>query len=249
MQFYFLYSKRIFSLDRTFFSLNLRCRTFTQTKPLRLERTEKIVIKLLGDFARIFLDQGIITTDDLKLPKTKLWKIVAEIATSGKIFYSIDHTVDILLQAELFYSAKQYHFAKVFYSMFFEHSLNYLIRQECERREISDKVIMDITRSVDIFGKLTWLPILIGLKAFSAAHLKTIKRLADDRNGFVHYKWKLIEDYDKKLGKNIKLEAEIELQFESIKRAVKYMRFYSSTSLYKGKKAVIEAKFGKQRGK
>lgn len=59
------------------------------------------------------------------------------------------------------------------------------------QRRFDDKTRLDIIRSVDIYGKFTWLPKVLGHKVFNLAHMKTIKNLADDRNAFIHYKWNI----------------------------------------------------------
>lgn len=119
--------------------------------------------------------------------------------------------------------------------MYFEHSLNALIQNKCQRRNIEEKMKNDIIRSIDIYGKLTWLPKLLGFKNFNANHLKAIKQLADDRNIFIHYKWKTDPD-------ELPKESELETEFKNIKLAVRYMKSYETNLFFRKSKNKLAAK-------
>ena len=180
--------------------------------------------------------KGVFSKDDIKLPRKELLdKVFAYISKNG-FPVTIDHRDDITTQADYFVQNKKYEYAKVFYAMYFEHTLNGLIENECYKRKFDDKTRLDIIRSVDIYGKLTWLPKLLGYKVFHLNHLKTIKNLADERNAFVHYKWNT-QPEDTNETDN---EKELKENFKKIKAAVKYMKRYEAEILYDGSKAKIQ---------
>lgn len=149
---------------------------------------------------------------------------------------AIDHRCDILLQAEVFYENGNYEYAKVFYAMFFEHSLNFIIENECYKRKINEKMQKEIIKNINIQGKLTWLLALFGYKKFNQHHLVTIKKLIDNRNAFIHYKWQPTPD------NNNDIKLQMDKEFKRIKSAVKYIKCYEATIFYKKNKGKLNAK-------
>lgn len=179
--------------------------------------------------------KGVLSREDLEMPNENLFDKAFSFISKNGFPIVVDHRDDILSQANYFLASKKYEYSKVFYAMYFEHTLNGLIENECQRRKIDDKTKSDIIRSVDIYGKLTWIPKLLGFKSFNATHLKTIKGLCDDRNAFVHYKWKPETDENE----NSADEKFHENYFKNIKAAVKYMKQYESGIFFNGKKSTI----------
>jgi len=173
-------------------------------------------------------------SDDLKLSQNDFIQKIQQLTNKSNFqFLTIDHRDSILQKAYDFFEAKEYNLGKVFFAMFFEHSLNSIIDHECFKRKISEKVKIEIIKSVDMNGKLTWLLQLLGLPAFNDNHRKTIKKIADDRNAFIHYKWKAV-DMDER-----KQETD---ELKKIKLALRYMKKYETNILFRNKKQKLERK-------
>jgi hypothetical protein len=109
----------------------------------------------------------------------------------------------------------------MFVATFFEHSINYIIKLACERKGISDKTIKDIIKSSSIESKYTWLLALLDAPTFNNGHYITVRRIADRRNAFVHYKWQAEPD---KSDHQTKEEKAIEELTRASKTAIKYMK-------------------------
>ena len=192
--------------------------------------------QLFSEIVHSFYADGTLTESDLKLPTREFLDKFLSIVKKTDLKPIVDYRETILSQAEEFLRQKQFEYATVFFAMFFEHTLNGIIHTECKRRHIEEKDQSTIIRSVDLYGKLTWLPLLLGHKKFNEKHLKTIKLLADKRNAFVHYKWKMeVED-------EVVEDLKIQEQFKQVKAAVKYIRLYESNFFYLKNKKNIASK-------
>ena len=182
--------------------------------------------------------KGILTEEDLQLPTDEFYSKFLKIVKESEVAIVTDYRGGIQQEAENYYKSKHYDYARLFYATFFEHSLNGLIKNECEKRKINEKTKTDIIRSVDLYGKLTWLPKLLGFKEFNKNHIKTIKRLAEQRNSFVHYKWNpSSDDLD-----NLQSDVELIEEFKKIKLAVKYMKSYESHVYFRRSKGKLRDK-------
>lgn len=201
--------------------------------PMDIEKNLKADI--FHDVVNNLFVRGELTELDLNLSKKEL---IVKISKLIGYFDGIviDYRFDILSQAEVFYENGNYEYAKVFYAMFFEHSLNCIIENECYKRKIDKKMQIEITKNINIQGKLTWLLALFGYKKFNQHHLVTIKKLIDNRNAFIHYKWQPIPDNNE----DIKLQ--MDKEFEKIKSAVKYMKCYEAFIFYEKNKGKLNAK-------
>lgn len=147
--------------------------------------------------------------------------------------FVVDHTETILSTAKEYSKKENYDYAKMFYALFFEHSTNGLINSECTKRKISRVFINEILR-LELKQKLTWLLELLKLPKYRSNNLITIKKLFDERNAFVHYKYKP-EPGD--IVANVEKEKEgNEKQIEDIKKVVEYHKTYIAKALYGGKK-------------
>lgn len=70
-----------------------------------------------------------------------------------------------------------------------EHAVNSLLMQQCRRKRISEKSIRELLRGVNLAVKTTGLWELAGLPTVDPVILARIKRISEQRNSFVHYKW------------------------------------------------------------
>ncbi|WP_298529525.1 hypothetical protein [uncultured Christiangramia sp.] len=137
----------------------------------------------------------------------------------------IDHSDDILTKARKFRKEEQYDYAKIFYALFFEHIINDIIFYFCITRKIQEKERKEITRSINISGKYSWLLQIFGFPKFKDKHLKTIKKLAEERNAFIHYKWTHSFSLNEKIDRE---EKEIDKrEFQKIEKTVRYTKAYN----------------------
>ena len=189
------------------------------------------------------ISKGKLTEKDLMLPQEVLKKKIHDLIERTEIVFVKDHRDNILKEADNFFIQKDYDFAKVLYAMFFEHTINRLISIECEKKEIDEKTKNDIIRSIDIHGKLSWLPRILGFPNFNDNYRRIIKKLSDDRNSFIHYKWKSFEEDEvNETNKN-----NVEEEFNNIKLAIKYIKRYTTIILYRRSKSKFEDKFKKKK--
>jgi hypothetical protein len=181
---------------------------------------------------------GLLTDDDIE-SKHKLIAAIKRIFEHRDIDnLVIDYTDSILSKAREFKNKREYNYARVFYATFFEHEINELIHLYCIRKKIDANTQKDIIQSVNTYGKYSWLLEIMSYPKFNKIHKITIKSLADNRNSFIHYKWKenpkAWDFFDKE-----KYESDINKEFESIENAVKYFKNYLNRIKYKGKKTQI----------
>ena len=138
---------------------------------------------------------------------------------------------------------------KVFYALFFEHTINRIIHHVCtETLRVFPKTAIEVIK-LPLHAKLTWVPELLGLKKFKESHVNVIKKVADDRNAFLHYKW-IGETYaasklGKRAAKRKKQLDQIEKELVVIKKAMKYTRYIEAHAIYGGRKGTIDGKFKK----
>jgi hypothetical protein len=201
----------------------------------------KLGDEVIENIIQSFFSHGTLTEDDLKLSNIEFFTKLRKMIKGLKLGLVTDHRSSILKQAELFYQNKSYEYSRIFYAMFFEHSLNGILENECQRRKFDEKTRTDIIRSIDIHGKLTWLPLLLGHKKLNPKYVRVIKKLADDRNSFIHYKWKVDLDDDTVLVS----DSQITEEFKNIKSAVRYIKFYESHNFFRKHKKIIRSKVRK----
>ncbi len=213
-------------------------KTTVQQVPSFKGKDKIMAIKVAKTFINSLFTQGHLTQQDLSLPKEEFEKKIKDLVDRSELSIGVDHRDDLIKKADTLVWQKEHEYAKVLYAMFFEHSINYLISHECQKRKIDEKTKIEIIKSVDIFGKLTWLLKLLDFPKFNDTYKSIIKKLSDDRNAFIHYKWKA--DNEKDANKtNPKI---IDEEFKKIKSAVKYMKHYSTTLLYQKNKNKLDKK-------
>jgi hypothetical protein len=136
-----------------------------------------------------FFKSGHLTEHDIKSKKALTEKLLSLIEKEISLKIVINHKDSILDMARELKDQGQYDFAKMFYALFFEHSINDIINTECFRRNITTKSKNDVLRHVNLHGKFGWLRELLELPVFNVKHYKTIMKVADERNAFIHYKF------------------------------------------------------------
>ena len=66
-----------------------------------------------------------------------------------------------------------------------------------QRKKINKKTEGEIIRGVSFIGKCTWLLTIFGLPVLKQNYLISIMKIAEERNSYMHYKWKPETDTDK----------------------------------------------------
>ena len=155
---------------------------------------------------------------------------------------TIDYRETLIDYAEKSLSDDQANFGRLFYALYFEHTINSIINLYCIRNKIKKETAKKIIRS-PIHNKFTWLLELLKFPPIKEEYFKIINDLFENRNAFVHYKWPIesifekdIEDIEYSNDKTIE-------EFNKIRKAVSYIKKYESRIRYNGNKKKIEDYF------
>lgn len=200
------------------------------------EKDLKILKKVVGDtffpqLVNSLIKEGIINNDDLDDKLLVLQKVKQYLNKNKNLEFPIitDYRTNILELAESNYN-KNYEFSITLYATYIEHTLNSLINIYCESKDIGEKTQAEIIRNVNFKGKYTWLLKLMGYSGINNKYLNLIQKISDERNSFIHYKWKISNDKNP--------SSEIELI--EIKKLVKYLKTYETRINYNGNKYKIK---------
>ena len=194
---------------------------------------KKAAKDIIGSVLKSMVLKGLIDIEELNERELLLEKI-RELLPTLDIAIIVDHRPDILKQADWYYSQKEYNYAILFYTIFFEHSINNVIIVKLQNLKISEKSRKEILRSLSIATKFGWFLEVVGLPKFNEKYKKTITRLSEERNTFVHYKWN--PDIDDTTTNTPKSEVDL----GEIKACVKYMKNYESKNLFFGNKSSVD---------
>ena len=185
---------------------------------------------------------GEITDEDL-LDWGKLKRKMLAL-TKKNVHFSIvvDHRENIIDTARKYKKENNHEYATLFYAIFFEHTLNNIIERVCTRNKINKKTTNEIIKSVSIDGKLNWLPKLLKIPEINNVHKALIRKNADNRNAFVHYKFNPGHD-DPKIEKQEKLNRTDSL--DKLEKSVAYIKKYESRVTFDNKKGLFKKNFKK----
>ena len=184
---------------------------------------------------------GEITDEDL-LDWTKLKKKMLALTKKVQFGIVLDHRDNIIETARKYKKEKKHEYAILFYAIFFEHTLNSIIERVCARNKINKKTTNDIIKSVSIDGKLNWLPQLLKIPEINNVHKGLIKKNADERNAFVHYKFNPGHDDPKVEDQEEKNRI---ANLDKLEKTVAYIKQYESRVTYDNKKGVFKKNFKK----
>ncbi|MFT3844059.1 MAG: hypothetical protein QM725_03325 [Lacibacter sp.] len=203
---------------------------------------DKLAKSILPDFINSLHKEGIISESDLSDKKIVFEKLRGYMAKNkGNINWEIfvDHRETLIKVAETEIKKGHFEFAVALYATFIEHTLNRIVHLACSSKKIDNKIQTEIIRSVNIIGKCTWLIKLLDLPTIRQENVKTILSISDERNAYIHYKWKPETDTDKipDLDKEKKEEDE---KIKKIKSLLRYLKTYETKLEYKGKKKHID---------
>jgi hypothetical protein len=148
--------------------------------------------------------------------------------------HATDHTDDLRRLAKTLQKDGKVWISCTLYATWFEHMLNWLIDISLGRRNYSAEVTRQVIRDVPLPGKVGWLLPILGLPALREEHAAKIRKLAEFRNSFVHYKWtaRQFEERDSH-------KAELTKLLEAIEKTTRYVQRYVSTVQLGGNKARI----------
>jgi len=151
--------------------------------------------KIINNLARRFLKQTIakaVSQGKIDLHnKDKAWEwILSQIQIIGKIDTPTCYEEDILKQANYFFENGKNEFALMFYATFIEHSLNWMLVCIMAKKGMNESQRTEIIRSANIQTKYGWLWELFELPQINNRIKENIKKISEQRNTFIHYKWK-----------------------------------------------------------
>jgi hypothetical protein len=109
-----------------------------------------------------------------------------------------DHRPTLLEEARRAATEDRLMIATVLYATFFEHTLNDLVLAGCARSKLDEAIAMRLVRASSVFDKTGDLLADIGLPPFPSETATIIRKIAELRNEFVHYKWIGRRDEEKK---------------------------------------------------
>lgn len=148
---------------------------------------------------------------------------------------NVDYKDTLLMEARRWTKDRHNHVMGVmFYAIWIEHWLNHCIATLAKKRHVpSADVLALIRESID--AKRTWILPLLGAGRLPPSQSATIKRIAEKRNEFVHYKWttKPFESaFDDPDVPDIAASAE---------RLVAYLRRYENRELFGGWRGTLRS--------
>lgn len=184
---------------------------------------------------------GEITDEDFKDFRKLTIKLLA-FTKKKQLGMVVDHREDIVETARKYKKEKDYDYATLFYSIYFEHTLNSIIERVCTRNKLDKKTINEILKNVSIEGKLSWLPCLLKIPNINITHKNLIKKNADNRNAFVHYKFNAGHG-DPKI-ENQEEQNRI-ATINNLEKTVTYLKKYESRIIYNNNKGHFKNNFKK----
>ncbi len=181
------------------------------------------------------LNDGILTIDDVNDKATLSKKLLLNLK---KIRFEIvvDHADNLLETAKSFKNNGDINKAKLFYATFIEHELNKIIVHVCERKNLDRKTINEIIKSINIIGKLTWFPTLLGIPKITDKHKKVVLKMSDERNAYIHYKHN-----PSKESESVSEREKGHIEVEQIIKTISYFRQYSSRIIFDKRKGLIDS--------
>jgi hypothetical protein len=148
--------------------------------------------------------------------------------------FVIDHRENLLAEARRYVESDNNELGCLFYAVWFEHWINALIANLGYRKKLQEKETILIIRELSFHGKLALIPTLFELPKLNKNYVDTMLKVAEIRNGFIHYKWQ---------GKSEQVENqqkdELDKLIQNIGKVVKYLKSYEARHLYHGQKKML----------
>jgi hypothetical protein len=108
---------------------------------------------------------------------------------SARLLFTVDHTSSLRRLASQFEDEGNVGLATMLYATWAEHVLNHLVSIGLARQGKPDTLVKEVIREVSFGAKVSWLLVILGFTAIPKSHADRLRRLAELRNQFVHYKW------------------------------------------------------------
>ncbi|MBM9547443.1 hypothetical protein JWG40_10480 [Leptospira sp. 201903074] len=192
--------------------------------------THRQAVQFFKQFAESLLGTGHLETNDF-YDKEVLNKKILKIVRKSNLNLVIDHRNEIKKLAEQFSADNYLEVSVIFYALYFEHTLNYIIFLQLTKVKKSNEVIKNIIKKSNIEEKLGWVLELIGLPKINSKYKKVIISVSKERNIFIHYKW-LEDTMDYRINlKNLTKSTEIN-------KAITYLKKYESKLKFNGNKNI-----------
>ncbi|WP_147679168.1 hypothetical protein [Algibacter pacificus] len=205
------------------------------------EQDEKLTEVLIEEIIKSHFKDGSLTFSDFKNKKI-FWNKILELNKKAEYQVIINHTNTLIKNARHFNKIGEYNNAKIFYATYFEHELNRIINELCHRKSIDKKETNNIIKSINIIGKLTWLPLLLGIPKISVKHKNIILKLADNRNAYIHYK------HNPETNQlNINQKHKEQEDIKQIEKTITYFKKYTSRVLFNNQKTKLEKELKKKK--
>lgn len=196
---------------------------------------QKFAHEVVSSVVDSYLRQGLLKEEDF-LDQKNLLKKVKELypKNNNECSIVIVHT-DALLNKARSFSRKDCDYAFIFYATYFEHFINNLIHDKCKNEKFSQDLYKVLVKKLSMEDKFTWVIEMLRLPKFDSKHWSVIKKISENRNAFVHYKYTpRLMDEDDELTK-----VEWDKVVKELKDTIRYCKAYEARVVYKGKKSAL----------
>src|SRR5438445_2988171 len=142
-------------------------------KKIRTQKDDHLFELVMSGFLRGAVDAGKITIKGKTVEEIRL--DLAEyidkyvMRKRGDIPMVIDHTPSLLDQAKKFRRTGSIELSCILFATWIEHWINQVIRNQAVRTKIPETHIVSAIKETQLRGKITWLPIMLGLPPLGKA--------------------------------------------------------------------------------
>lgn len=160
----------------------------------------------------------------------ELGQVVAK-SRRKRVFYMMSegHSENLLIEARGSLKRQQYEIACLFYATWLEHWINYFIKTQA--KALTEEEAKVLIRETGLKAKYQSLPPLLGMPRLSDIHISTALRIAELRNGFVHYKFVPIHMDELEKGEEHWIK-----DLRKAENSVKYFQSYERKYVFQGSK-------------
>lgn len=148
-----------------------------------------------------------------------------------KLTIGIDHTDMLLATARSSLRENKLDISALYYATYFEHRINWLISEICQKKKIGNTTIRQVLKEGNIRTKCTWVLELLGFPPVKKDILRSITLINEARNSFVHYKWPTneadSEEYEE-------LQKQQHANLKKAEIVVRHLRKIEEKALYSG---------------
>jgi len=211
----------------------------TNGQKRRLEKALQILGPIL---LRAFIRDGIVDPDSQTNEEIRIFLINAIkeiIEGEADLGISLDWRDSLLDWANRMVLEDEYRIPIILYATWIEHTLNDVIHAYALRRSIDSDLVVRMLRETNVRAKTTWILELFDLPPFESEYLKSIQKIFDLRNLYIHYKWKSKDQYRMPTEEN-----EIKEISEEAQDVIEYLQAYIHKNMYGGNEDNFNIIFG-----